>query len=340
MKLNLRNEDTQNEGEPEDPPAYSVIDEAPASSFNMAKRLSKPFTRTPCANPSRSTNTASGSGAGTGTASNNNNYDDNRYAFLTKFDTVILVDDSYSMTGARWEEVAAALRAIAPICTKYDKDGIDICFLNHKREYKNVCNAAMVSDIFASVRPCGATFTGQRLRKILTGYLNEYATAVQEVLRKHPGAKSIADLVYDDDDDDDNDGNGRNVARTLPKPLNIIVLTDGEPSDDVESVIIAAARKLDKLDAPAWQVGIQFFQIGQDEQARRHLKRLDDELDLMAGTAASGAGEGLRDMVDTVPYAQGNRTITAEGILKVVLGAVHRRYDRSDGTSGKTRLHG
>ena len=244
------------------------------------------------------------------------------------------------MTGARWEEVAEALRAIAPICTKYDKDGIDICFLNHKREYKNVCNAARVSDIFASVRPSGATFTGQRLKKILTGYLAEYASAVQKVMREHPGVTSIADLVYDDDDDDD--ANGKNVARTLPKPLNIIVLTDGEPSDDVESVIIAAARKLDKLDAPAWQVGIQFFQIGQDEQARKHLKRLDDELDIMASTiggSKSGA-EGLRDMVDTIPYAEGNRTITAEGILKVVLGAVHRRYDRSDGTSGRTQLHG
>lgn len=296
----------------------------------MAKRLTRPFTHAPCTNQNRTTNITSS----TGTANSHNDAnDDDRYAFLTKFDTVVLVDDSYSMTGARWEEVAQALRAIAPICTKYDKDGIDICFLNHKREYKNVYSATRVSDIFASVRPSGATFTGQRLRKILTGYLNEYASAVQKVLREHPGATSIADFVYDEEEDDAH--GGRNVTRTLPKPLNIIVLTDGEPSDDVESVIIAAARKLDKLDAPAWQIGIQFFQIGQDEQARRHLKRLDDELDVMAGGT-----EDLRDMVDTVPYAEGNKTISAEGILKVVLGAVHRRYDRSDGTSGRTKLHG
>ena len=224
-------------------------------------------------------------------------------------------------------------------------------------------SAARVSEIFASVVPCNATFTGQRLKKILTEYLNTYTAAVEKVLAAHPGAKSIADVVCDDDNDDDDDdgrggdgdGNGSLAARVLPKPLNIIVLTDGEPSDDVESVIIAAARRLDRLDAPAWQVGIQFFQIGQDEQARRHLKRLDDELDALAsqgkggrasGTAAAAAAasstEVLRDMVDTVPYADGNKTITAEGILKVVLGAVHRRYDRNDGTSksGSGRLHG
>ena len=221
-------------------------------------------------------------------------------------------------------------------------------------------SAARVSEIFASVVPCNATFTGQRLKKILTEYLNTYTAAVEKVLAAHPGAKSIADVVCDDDDDGgdvcgrDGDGNGSLAARVLPKPLNIIVLTDGEPSDDVESVIIAAARRLDRLDAPAWQVGIQFFQIGQDEQARRHLKRLDDELDALASqgkggrasdtgaAAAASSTEVLRDMVDTVPYADGNKTITAEGILKVVLGAVHRRYDRNDGTSGseRGRLHG
>jgi hypothetical protein len=32
--------------------------------------------------------------------------------------------------------------------------------------------------------------------------------------------------------------------------------TDGQATDDVESVILSAARKLDKWDALAWQVGI------------------------------------------------------------------------------------
>ena len=33
------------------------------------------------------------------------------------------------------------------------------------------------------------------------------------------------------------------------KPLNLIVLTDSVPLDDAESVLLLAAKKLDKLDA-------------------------------------------------------------------------------------------
>jgi hypothetical protein len=32
------------------------------------------------------------------------------------------------------------------------------------------------------------------------------------------------------------------------KPLNLIVLTDSVPSDDVEAVLLSATKKLDKLD--------------------------------------------------------------------------------------------
>lgn len=104
--------------------------------------------------------------------------------------------------------------------------------------------------------------------------------------------------------------------------MNLIVITDGVPTDDVESALILAAKKLDKLEAPAWQVGVQFFQVGKDESARQHLKQLDDELSDIAG------GE-IRDMVDTVPFmSTDGGALTGEGILKVVLGAVNRRLDR------------
>ncbi|KAI2479380.1 von willebrand factor [Pyrenophora tritici-repentis] len=106
--------------------------------------------------------------------------------------------------------------------------------------------------------------------------------------------------------------------------MNIIVITDGEPSDDVESAIIQAARKLDKLDAPTWQVGIQFFQVGREPGAREHLKQLDD------GLAELAKDDDLRDIVDTVPFTgTGDEKLTATGIMKVVLGSVNRRLDRT-----------
>lgn len=203
---------------------------------------------------------------------------DDPYAFLSSFDTVFLIDDSGSMAGTRWREASAALQTITPICTAHDADGIDIYFLNRADSpfYRNVTLPSTIAEIFSSVQPGGGTPTGQKLNQILSPYLK----------------RCEADLE-------------------ATKPLNVIVLTDGEPSDDVESVIISAAKKLERMDAPAWQVGIQFFQVGREESAKRHLKMLDDEL-------AELAEEEIRDIVDTVPYTGAEGTeLTGEGILKV-----------------------
>lgn len=243
----------------EPPPAYSPVAPAPAPVIAPAT-------------PSTSTSAVN----------------DDRYAFLTSFDTVFLIDDSGSMAGRSWRETAKALEAITPICVAHDADGIDIYFLNEKDSawYHNIKSAATVREIFSAVRPRGGTPTGQRLNQILKPYLT------------------------------------RLTANSETKPLNIIVITDGEPSDDVESPIINVAKKLDKMDAPAWQVGIQFFQVGREPGAREHLRQLDDELEEIAG------GE-LRDIVDTVPWmGEGDQELNSEGILKVVLGSVNRRLDR------------
>lgn len=105
------------------------------------------------------------------------------------------------------------------------------------------------------------------------------------------------------------------------RPLNIIVITDGVASDDVESVVARAAKTLDSLDAQPWQVGVQFFQVGNDPEAAVDLQELDDAL---------ADKRGVRDMVDTVPWdgRKSDGGLSADGILKVVLGAVHRKYDR------------
>ncbi|PSK53210.1 hypothetical protein B9Z65_3410 [Elsinoe australis] len=243
------------------------------------------------------------------------------HAFLSTFDTIFLIDDSSSMIGARWTSAAHAVATIAPICTQHDRDGIDIHFLNAPQQpyHSNVRDAATVNEIFSSVVPYGGTPTGQKLDVILREYVRRYEKSVRRKGRGSP------DLV-----------NGRCKARAVVKPLNIIVITDGVPTDDVESPLVWAARRLDKTEAPAWQVGVQFFQVGDDECAAEALRGLDDGLSEIAG------GE-VRDIVDTVPfdgrmkgegramaYGGGSGELTAEGILKVVLGAVNRRLDRRD----------
>lgn len=216
------------------------------------------------------------------------NVADDQYSFLNTFDTIFLIDDSGSMAGGLWRQTADALMTITPICTAHDADGIDIYFLNNKNEYFNVTSAGGVQEIFDTVRPGGPTLTGKRLNEIFSKYFREYTAQPQ-----------------------------------TKKPINIICITDGEPSDDVEGALIQAAKKLDKLDAPAWQIGVQFFQVGSDPMATRHLKELDDDL------ADIAKDKDMRDIVDTVPFkGEGGTTLSGNGILKVVLGAVTRRLDR------------
>lgn len=216
--------------------------------------------------------------------------DDDEYGFLDTFDTVFLIDDSGSMAGGLWRQTAEALMTIAPICTAHDEDGIDIYFINNPGEYKNVRSATRVQEIFDTVRPGGSTNTGQRLNTLLVErYLKDY--------KAKPATK---------------------------KPMNLICITDGAPTDDDESPLIDTAEALDELRAPAWQVGIQFFQIGSDQKAAKHLKTLDDDL------AKFSTKDRMRDIVDTVPFTDANGgRLSADGILKVVLGAVTRRLDRN-----------
>lgn len=215
---------------------------------------------------------------------------DDPYAFLSTFDTVFLIDDSGSMEGQSWQECASALEAITPICTAHDSDGIDIHFLNARESphHKNVTLASTVHEIFSAVRPSGGTPTGQVLNRIIKEYFRKIEAA--------------------------------GPATSMPvKPMNLIVITDGVPSDDVESVLVRAAQRLDAMDADPWQLGVQFVQVGQEQGAKEHLEGLDDELTALGG--------GCRDIVDTVPFNTG-RTLSADMILKVVLGAVNKRLDR------------
>lgn len=211
---------------------------------------------------------------------------DDAYAFLDKFDTVFLIDDSGSMAGGLWRQTADALMTITPICTAHDADGIDIHFLNHETPYPNITSPTEVREIFQTVKPGGATPTGFKLQELFEKYFENYQPRVT-------------------------------------KPMNIICITDGEPTDDDESPLIDAARELDRLKAPAWQLGVQFFQVGTDPRATEHLRLLDDSLPELA------KDKYLRDIVDTVPFlGESGTALSGAGILKVVLGAVTRRLDR------------
>ncbi|RYP84539.1 hypothetical protein DL770_005193 [Monosporascus sp. CRB-9-2] len=236
---------------------------------------------------------------------------EDEYAFLSHFDTVFLIDDSGSMAGyGRWDEARAALALILPVCVDHDNDGVDIYFLNHKNTnrrvdgadakgpsagtgYRHVKSAEAVMDIFNGTEPTGQTPTGERLGQILQTYLAHFEEQVQLNDAEDPGVK----------------------------PVNIIVITDGCPNSlgVLEGVIVEAAKRLQKQDALPYQVGIQFFQVGNNPNAAEFLTRLDTEI--------RERYQLDRDMVDTVPFNPRTGGLTDKLILKTVLGAVVKTLD-------------
>ncbi|KAH7887317.1 hypothetical protein F5I97DRAFT_817102 [Phlebopus sp. FC_14] len=210
---------------------------------------------------------------------------------LRKYDTVIVMDDSGSMEGSSWEEAKNALAGLARYAAEYDADGIDVYFLNNSKVARGMKDAEQVHRLFRDVRPRGYTPTGTRLE----GLLNEYIDDLER-------AKAQRDQ-------------GNTQVKPI-KPVNFLVITDGEPTDDPQSVIVAAAHRLDAGHFPLSQVGIQFVQIGDSQSATRALKALDDDLHDV---------HKIRDIVDTTPYS--NVPLTDDLLVKVLLGGINRRVD-------------
>jgi len=198
---------------------------------------------------------------------------------LNEIEVVILVDDSASMYGPLWADAREALAGVADLAAEYGSDGVDVYFLNDTHSGMAMKDSQSVKKLFDSVIPEGQTPTGQKLEEIM----NKYIPHIEN--------------------------------RTFPnKPLTIIVITDGVPTDDPKEVIINAARRLDSNQVPENMLGIQFAQIGDDLDATEAL----DELD--SGIAAIN---GIRDMVDTTPCHPGDPQFTTDTVVKILLGAIN-----------------
>ncbi|XXH01726.1 hypothetical protein Hte_008087 [Hypoxylon texense] len=222
-------------------------------------------------------------------------------SFLQYFETLFIIDDSSHMK-RQWSDVSALVQVVAPVCLRYDENGIDIYFVNHrptfyfpgvmsvrKSGYNHIGKVHgdtgerdSAQDIFRGVKPGGRCKLGARLRKLLGWYV--------EQLREDPRRP----------------------------PLNVIVVTAGLCDDDFAAPLLDAARALDAMGAPAHQLGVMLFQLGDDEAARGRFEHADDEMWKEAGT---------RDIVDTVAWRGWPASFGADEMAKAVLGAVSKKMD-------------
>lgn len=196
--------------------------------------------------------------------------------YLDNYKIIFIIDDSGSMSGGRWKQVRAALAEIGNEAMQYDADGVDICFINSPVHKELVKTQEEIFNVYDQVQPLGFTPTGAKLDTILGPIIEKLDAAV------------------------DTPAYGRF------KPVDIIVLTDGVPTDDPASALQTAARKLDEGLHHMNAVGIQFVQIGNDEGADQALMAL--------------CNGPVRSMVDTVPYV---KTLTPDRLKRVLLGGLH-----------------
>lgn len=227
---------------------------------------------------------------------------DEKLSYLRAFETVFLVDDSAAMVPV-WDQVKALLDHIAPICAKHDPDGIDLYFVNHRPKgfieflpgqsirksgyrrlggFTSLQTKDTVAEIFNKVgTPSGKCNLGARLNKLLTWYCNK--------------VKKDTEFAG----------------------WNLIVLTAGKFDDDVKQPLAEAAKRLDEMQTPAHQLGIQLLQLGHDAQVKNTFQYLDDELHKVAKT---------RDIIDATSMGTTGE-LNPDEMLKVVLGGVVKKLD-------------
>jgi uncharacterized protein with von Willebrand factor type A (vWA) domain len=167
---------------------------------------------------------------------------------LENRDYTLIIDKSGSMSikdqsggPSRWQIMQESAFALASKCEEFDPDGITVYLFSGKfKRYDNV-TAERVGTIFYENDPSGRT----DLAGVLADAVNNYFQ------RKAKG-------------------------KTQQNGETILVVTDGEPDDRkaVMRVIIEASQKIDRDE----ELAISFVQVGNDPQATRFLKILDDEL--------------------------------------------------------------
>lgn len=166
---------------------------------------------------------------------------------------------TFEESGARVAELRKIISDVVHVATLFDDDGISIRFMNDfpsnpamdgfdMRRLDRIQSEQMVEQIFSKVQYVGLTPLGTELRN-----------------------KVIDPLVL-----------GPARAGQLQKPVLVITITDGQPTGEPVNAIVDTVRyassELSRM--PQYGPGaisFQFAQVGNDQQAREFLGKLDSD---------------------------------------------------------------
>jgi uncharacterized protein YegL len=142
---------------------------------------------------------------------------------------------------SRWDIAQESTIALARKCEQFDPDGITVYVFSGKFKRYDDVTSAKVAQIFQENDPAGTTNLGGVLQDAINNYFQRKA-----------------------------------AGKTKPNGETILVITDGEPDDRkaVFEIIIRATQQMEKDE----ELGISMIQVGNDPQATKFLKALDDQL--------------------------------------------------------------
>ncbi|PNH01564.1 hypothetical protein TSOC_012545 [Tetrabaena socialis] len=211
---------------------------------------------------------------------------------LALYDIVILADDSGSMTtDSRIDELSAVVEKIAGVASRFDQDGMTLCFLNDAKVSSNL-RAADVSSALQKVRFSGRTPIGSVLRQRIL-----HPMVIKKMSHGH-----------------------------LQKPVLVITLTDGEPDSKDDLVKTLQEAKDFNLSTGSTCAAFEFAQIGTDPTAQRFLNELDVHPSIGNIVDVTSSFE-----LEEEEYAKAGATLTPHmWILKLMLGAIDPQYDSAD----------
>ncbi|KIL62590.1 hypothetical protein M378DRAFT_757815 [Amanita muscaria Koide BX008] len=202
--------------------------------------------------------------------------------YLRNFEVMFVVDDSASMKGKRWTEARDALATIAQKAFELKVNTMNMRFLNNASDVRGVKGKKKLISWFNKVKPKGKTPLGRRLKVVFDDHLNRIDSAVRE------GPEKYSKIL----------------------PLDIIVLTDGMPTDKGEDKPAkVVAKTVERLKGSHYHpntMNVQIVQIADEKKAEKVLKELV-------------VGDNGR-IVDTVPYAG---IVDSEKLQKILLKGVH-----------------
>lgn len=118
-------------------------------------------------------------------------------------------------------------------------------------------------------------------------------------------------------------------SRQLAKPVLIITITDGEPTDNPRDLITRTIRECTARLAPTYgpkAVAFAFAQVGKDARAQAFLARLDNDPDVGGSIDCTSYFE-----MEAEEYRRKGVQLTPEAwLVKMMVGAIDPTYDEQD----------